>query len=396
MRSEIRRADEAWEVRSAASRWHAAGLLDDARLTAILERYTDDRVRTRAGFRLLFFIFTFSAGWSFLGFVALGFGDLLFDSSDENFHRTIVSLAAVAAAIGAEVATARLRLRRFGVEEALVALAAIWTTLAVVLIADDAPGRVLAVTIGALLASLGGVAAWRWGVPLTGALAAGGTFLALYPLPGARPLWIGAGLALGVASFLGSSEARLGPAHRRRLDEVFVVAVAALYAAVHVAGLTSDLFSLFTRHSDLTAGVPFTLRALAWMAMTALPLALLAAGLSRRDRLAMALGALLALATAASAADALDLGPPWLVLGVAGGILVGLALGLRRWIGSRPGRVLGGFTDRTLAGSEGGRSLLELAATVAAFTPEARSVGDAGGFRGGGGDFGGGGASGEF
>jgi len=396
MRGEIRRADEAWEVRSAASGWHSAGLVDDARLTAILERHDDDRVRTRTGFRLLFFVFTFAAGWSFLGFVALGIGNLLFDNSEKGFMEAVSLLAAVGAACGAEWATWKLRLRRFGVEEALVALATIWAALALLLFTGDASGRVEAMAIGALLAIAGAAAAVRWGVPLTGALAAGGGFLALYALPGARLLWIGAGLGLGVAAFMGALDGRLGPAHRRRLDEVFVVAVVALYAAVHVAGLSSDLFALFTRRSGLTADVPFELRAFAWAAMTAIPIALLAAGLRRRDRLALALGALLALATAASAADALDLGPPWLVLGVAGALLLLLALGLRRWIGSRPGRVLAGFTDRALAGSEGKRSLLELAATVAAFTPEARAAGMPEGFRGKGGDFGGGGASGEF
>jgi Zn-dependent protease with chaperone function len=130
--------------------------------------------------------------------------------------------------------------------------------------------------------------------------------------------------------------------------------------------------------------------------MAVLPAALVALGVARRDRLALALGALLAIATSISAADALDLEPVWLLLVAGGAILVGIALALRRLFAARPDRVAAGFTDRPLFEPDGGRSFLELAAVLATMSPAPRPPGGERGFEGGGGEFGGGGASGKF
>jgi hypothetical protein len=397
VRPEIRAADERWELLEAARAWRDGGAIDDAELAAIRARHPDDRRRSRPGFRLLFFLFTLFAGQAAWAFVMTLFGFSLFGRHEIVFAGAFALLAALAA-VAAEWATAVHRLRGFGVEEGLVALALGGALAAIVLLLSalhlrDWP----ALVVGAgSFAALAVAALWRWAMPLTGALAAAALFAALYGVPGARALWIVAGCGLAVAAWHGAAGERLGPAHRRRCDEIFVVATLALYGAVHVAGMASDRFGWWTRTSGLTREVPGLGRLAAWLAMTAVPAALLAVGLRRRDRLALALGALLALATLASGADALDLGPGWLVLLAGGTALAGAALLLRRVFAGRPGRTAAGFTDRPLFEPDGGRSFLEIAAVLATLSPAPRPPAPPAGFEGRGGDFGGGGASGKF
>jgi MFS family permease len=397
MRDEIRRADAQREVVATAEAWRRAGAIDDAALAAIRARHPDDRRRSRAGFRLLFFLFTLLGGLATFGFAMalLGLGMM---RGDQAKVAALLVVAAVVAALAADALTRIHRLRELGVEEGLIALALGWALVAIVLGADLAglAGESALFARAAAFALLAAAAAWRWAPPLAGVLAAGALFAALYGLPAARLLWILAGALLAWLARRGAGDERVAVAHRRRLDEAFVVAVAALYLAVHVAGISSDWFAWLTRRSGLTREISLELRALAWAAMTALPAALLAAGIRRRDRLQLALGGLLALATAASAADALALEPAWLVLTGAGVLLLAGVVALRRLLAARPNRTVGGFTDRALYEPDGRRSFLELAATLAALSPAPRPTEPEPGFRGRGGDFGGGGASGKF
>jgi len=397
VRPEIRAADESWEVLAAARAWHGAGAIDDAELAAIRARFVDDRRRSRPGFRFLFFVFTLFAGQAAWAFVMTLVGVALAGRHELVLAGQLAVLAAFAAG-GAEWATTAQRLRRFGVEEGLVALGLGWAGGAIVLSLGaldlrDWPALFLGAGAFAVVAA---GALWRWATPLTGLLAAGALFAALYALPGARWLWIVAGAVVAWLSWRTSVDARVGPAHRRRADEILVVAVLALYAAVHVAGLRSDWFGWLRRESHLTSDVPELWRAAAWTAMAALAATLLALGVARRDRLALSLGALVGVVTAVSAIDALDLEPVWLLL-VAGGLtLIAAALVLRRIFASRAERIAGGFTDRALYEADGDRSFVELAATLVALSPAPRPSEPPPGFAGEGGDFGGGGASARF
>jgi hypothetical protein len=397
MRDEVRRADERREVVAAAEAWREAGAIDEVALAAIRTRYADDRRRSRAGFRLLFFLFTLFGGLAAFGFVMALLGAGLV-GDDQTTVAALLVVAAVAAALAADALTRTHRLREFGVEEGLMALALGWGLGAIALVTDLAglDGEIALFAGAAAFCGLAVAAAWRWAPPLSGIVAAGALFAALYALSAARLLWILAGALLALLARRSAADERVAVAHRRRLDEVFVVAILALYAAVHAAGIAGDWFGWLTRRSALTREVAPELRALAWAAMSLLPLFLLAAGIRSRDRLALALGGLLALATAASAADALDLAPLWLVLCGAGALLLALAVGLRRLLAARPERTAAGFTDRALYEPGRRRSFLELAATLAALSPAPRPAEPEPGFRGGGGDFGGGGASGEF
>jgi len=130
--------------------------------------------------------------------------------------------------------------------------------------------------------------------------------------------------------------------------------------------------------------------------MVALPAGLVGWGLRERDALSLTLGALLGTATGATALIELDAGPTWLRWMVGGAALVASALAVRRRFGGRPRRTVAGFTDLALFEPERTAGLVEMAAAVAAFTPEVRTSPEREGLRGEGGEFGGGGASGEF
>jgi len=400
MRVELRRADERHEVLRAAAAWRAEGVIDDDAAAAIRARYPDDRRRARPAFRVLFLLFTLLAGQSIWGFGALFVGITGSGSAGgKAFHLTLLALMAAAAAAVATYAIGALRLRGFGVEEGLVALAVGFETGALGLALDlaGAGERTILGLLGANLAAVGLAVAWRWGILASGALAAGGLFLALAMTPWPRFAWIvGAALIVPIARRLASSE-RAAPAHRRRADEAFAVALAVLYFAVHPARLVGRGFRLGATGVDGGEPLAELLTALAWCAIFALPAGLLALGLARRDRLALALGALGLLASTVSALDALDAGPAWALL-LGGGVLLGaLALTLRAAFDRAADRVLAGFTDRPL-GADAQGHWLELAATLAALAPAPapRRVEPAAGFEGEGGEFGGGGASTRF
>jgi MFS family permease len=398
LRAELRDADARWEVARAARAWSEAGVIDEPTRAVIAERYADDRRRSKPAFRALFLLFTLLAGlalWWF-GAIVLGFQPLR--HSDALASAALLLVFAAGAALGAEAATAIGRLRRHGVEEGLVALALLLGAggVAQALDAAEIARRPLLTILAISVAAAAAAAAWRWGTPGCGAISAAGLFGALYLAPGARGLWIAAGTLVAVVGHRWAALPRAAVAHRRRVEEAAVVAVGALYAAVHAAGLRSDLFGVFDRTSALTRSVAPAATALAWAAMFALPVALLVAGVGRRERLPLALGGLLLAASSASAADALDLRPAWLVLLAAGAIAFGAALALRRLFSGVPGRIAGGFTDGPLYDMEGRRSWLEIAGALAVLTPEPRSEPPEPEFRAGGGGFGGGGASGEF
>ena len=397
MRSDLRRADERWEVTRAAAAWLAAGAIDASAAAVIRERHPDDRRRARPAFRLLFFLLTLFAGQGIWGFGALTVG-VGFAGDAADGHAVLLWLLAAAAAGAARYSIHALRLRGFGVEEGLAALAIGFEATALLLSLDQLglSERTVAAAIGWNLALLGLAVAWRWGLPASGALAAGALFFALALTPWARALWLLAALALLPAARALGRSGWAAPAHRARADEVFAVAAVALYLGAHRADGVARAFALVAdrsaRGAELT-GLPL---AGAWLAMVALPAALIVRGWRRRDRLELALGALGALATGASAVHALALRPAWAVLLGAATLLGALAFLLRARFGRSPERVFAGFTDGPLYEADGRRSWLEIAATLAALSPEARRAEAPRGFEGGGGEFGGGGATSEL
>lgn len=390
MRAELRRSDEHHEIARAAEAWLDGGAIDETTAAAIRARHPDDRRRTRPAFRALFFLLTVLAGLGFWGFAAAFVSVPLSGSTP---HAVVLALLAAAAAVGAQVAIGPLRLWRFGVEEGLAALALGFGigALGLALDAADAPEEVVLVLLGSALAAGATIVAFRWAMPLAGLAAVAGALIAVRQLPAPRLAWTLAAAALAVVAHrIARSDAAPVAAvgHRRRAEEARAAGLFALYWAVHPTVATARFFD----SEPLVGGAS----ALAWASIVVLPVGLLALGIVRRGRVDLALGALLALATGASAIDALDLEPAWAVLLVSAAALGGIAFAVRAQLGAAPGRTLGGFTDRELLAASESASWLELGATLAALAPAPRPIEPDRALQGRGGEFGGGGASSEF
>jgi hypothetical protein len=236
------------------------------------------------------------------------------------------------------------------------------------------------------------LAAWRWGVPALGTVAAASAFLMLAWWPGARIAWILLGAVLVLPLLRGSVSARLAPSHRQACDTALVTVLLALYVALHLGSFDSGLLE-----AELWAGFHGvdTVRSMRWFfvfATAAMPVSLLLSGLWSRRPLLLRSGIVFSVASLITLRLYVHVAPLWVVLAISGGIAVALAMLLYRYLRSGPGSERHGFTAEPVAERRSPAAVLEvgLAAGLAPASPE---KGDEARFRGGGGEFGGGGAS---
>lgn len=403
MRAEIAAADRRFAVRRAAAAWRKAGEIDAPAESAIAALYADDRVRTSPIFRALFFVFTwfgFSTAYG-LGLAFLAAAGMDWESGGLFASLNILAGAVMLAVV--EFLTAARRLRRFGIEEAGAWIGAsylagglLWLLAKQVALEFD-----LLLVVGAwLVATLATLVVWRWATPGMGFVAAVALFVGLSQMPANHLLCLlVAGLSAVPLATL-SRAARISPEHRQHLGEAFVVAVVMFYFGVHVGVVESRLFALMRLGgggllANATSEAPAALVALSQLAMIAVPVLLLVAGVRWRFRPALGLGLVAALATISTFVARAHLQPVWLVLLVGGGLAIAGALLVRRLFVRCPGTEWRGLTPLALTEERESLQTLEIAATLATLTPAARQV-EAGGFAGGGGDFGGGGASAKF
>ncbi len=247
MRREIAAADRQFVVRRAASAWRKAGKIDAAAEAAIAALYADDRVRTSRIFRILFFVFAwfgFSTAYGF-GLVFLSAAGL--DWNDTAVFAAVNMLTGVAVLAATELLTGKMKLRRFGIEEACVWIGSsyllgggLWWLLE----GFDAGFSLLLVAGSWVTAALATLIVWRWATPGMGAVAALAIFAALSQAPANHLLWL---LVAGLLAWpLGtlSIAAHVSPEQRKRFGEAFVVFVAMFYFAVHVAVIEARLFTL--------------------------------------------------------------------------------------------------------------------------------------------------------
>ena len=391
MRPEIVEADRRFAVRRAAAGWQRAGAVTPEARREIDALHADDRVRTGGWFRLLFFLFTWVAAAGAFGLLELVLAAHEWPAGV--WTVVLLALAAAAAAATEHLQGAR-RLRRYGVEEAIGWLAVACAVGAVVALTYgvlEVGDRVCLAAVGAAVAGAASAAAHRWGLPLAGAAAAAGLLAALAQLPGGRWWWIALAPPLAwAAERLAESPATVPP-HRARAREGWWVALAALYAAVHVESVARGGWDLAPAATPLPTGT--LLAVAAWTAMLLLPVLLLATGLATRRRPRLDAGLLALAATAATAVAELAPDPLWPVLLAAGLLVVGLAFVLRRAFRRAPGGTLRGWTSEPLFDDADRAAALELAGVAAALSPAAREQPAEAGFSGGGGEFGGGGAS---
>jgi len=374
------------EVRHAARAWRRAGAIDDATLAAVEARYAAPWPPFSPVWSGLTFIFVSIAVVGVFVFLASGF-------------RSVGPVSFLLAA-GLPFVTERLRASPSAAAAASGGAAAFWAASCLFLgVADLYRFGPAAITPALAAAALAfGLGTWRWGYPAFALFASVFVFLLLARSVEGRLLWLVAGALLAAACLPLLDRPALSPSHRTGAAAALSVAVAALYSAVNLHSLDHGSIESLFRWRDQTVPVPLPLRAAAALATAALPAALILFGIRSRRRLLLDLGMAAAALSLVTLRYYVRLAPLWVLLTLAGAALIGLALGVHRWLDRSPGRQRRGFTGDALYEDEDRQRALSVAATALTLGPEPASPAktEPGAFRGGGGVSGGGGSSGSF
>jgi hypothetical protein len=379
MRADAARADRAHAVRTAADGWRRAGAIDATTLLAIAAVYPDDRVRLGLGFRVLAGLAAFVGAGAFAGLLASVFLP----------GATILNLGlAVLFTVATEVQIGRLRRAQAGAEYATAILAASSAGIAWLSISDS-PSIGL-VCCGFAMAFA--VAAWRWGYALFAALAAVFVLLACSQGNLSRAVWLVLGCA-ALTLILGSGRSpRWPPAHRRCFAAAGLVFLAGAYVATNLYSLDRRWVEVFQEGGVVAAGAWARRAAIAGTIL--MPPIVLCLGGRFRERGFLAAGALFTSASLVTLRHYHPIGPWWLSLILGGAGCLALAVALRRWLDSGPGRERRGFTAEPLFEDRRMVEAAQAAATLVAMSSGPRGAPEAP-FDGGGGRSGGGGATGR-
>ncbi|HSS50722.1 MAG TPA: hypothetical protein VLX28_17420 [Thermoanaerobaculia bacterium] len=396
MTPDCERADRNAAVRAAGRSWLRAGAIDEAALKAIEAAVPDDRARLGPVFRVLLFVVTIFAITSGLGFVAM----VLQMGRAEALLAAFGFVAGAGLAFATDYQIVQMRRSQGGTEGATSLLAisylmgaVTWFTLDYFKSRSLEELAVLSLA-GALLAA---VAAWRWGYFLYAGVATAALLVALACLPFGRLLWIALPLVATPFLLRLSESSSLPPAHRSSFTAALVVALVGLYFAVHLGSWEWQWIEEIGGGARIMR--PAQRDVLWWLSVAAtalVPLVLLGLGLRGRRYLLLILGAGTAVASLVTLRWYVHLAPLWIVLTASGAALVGLVLGLRRWLDAGPGKERGGFTAEPLFQDLARQRILEMGAAVGSLSPEARNLHEEPKFEGHGGQFGGGGSSAGF
>jgi hypothetical protein len=393
MRPEAIGWERAAEVDSAARGWRRAGAIDEATHQRIREAFPDPCVTPGAVWRVLtggmvaaIVLCTFAAA-------ALG----LWRSSTA--MQILLLLWGAACLVATEVLEASPRSARRGAAGATSVLGVGFFLLGLGLVlvesvrlhGDDAIDLLL---VAAVLTC--GLAAWRWGSPLFAGLGGVVLFCSLARLPHGRILWLLAGAALTGLAAWGLDEVRLAPSHRIGAAVLTVVGIGAVYAAANVYSLDEASLEHLARLAPGREDLPRSARLAAAAATALLPLAVLAWGLRSRRTFLLDTGIVLLALSLVTVRQYVHVAPLWVVLILAGALLVVLALAVERALRRARDGEIAGFTADPLFSDERRQQVLQIVPAVAAFTPEARTPAPDPGFAGEGGRFGGGGAQEKF
>ena len=385
MRADAAEADRRQAVREAAAGWLRAGAIDEETRARIDAAYPDDRHRLSRSIRVLLGFFTFVALQAAFGLVML----LMPGSPGPDAVGTLMLLYGLALAAVTEFQIGPGRRRQGGTEAATAFLALIFIIGGFALLSDGSLHATLAVATVVLAA-----AAWRWGYPLAAAASAGCILFLLARTPMGRALWALGGL-VALPLFAAGGSVALPPSLRAAVRAAAGVLLLGAYAALHIGSWDQGAIEDMAAGATHGAAPPLALRPLAMAATALLPLAVALFGVRRRDPALIRVGALLVLASAVTLRFYVSVAPLWVVLIASGTVIILAVLALRRWLHSGPGRERGGFTVEPLFEDEERRSLIEVAAKAAVFTPQAAAAPEWQ-LRPGGGQFGGGGATGQY
>jgi hypothetical protein len=393
MRPEAIGWERAAEVHAAARGWRRAGAIDEATHERIREAFPDPCVTPGAVWRVLtggmvaaIVLCTFAAA-------ALG----LWRSSTA--IQVLLLLWGVACLVATDVLEASPRSARRGAAGATSVLGVGFFLLGLGLVLVEStrlPGDdvVDVLLVAAVLTC--GLAAWRWGSPLFAGLGGGALFCSLARLPHGRILWLMVGAALTGLAAWRFDEVRLAPSHRIGAAVLTVVGIGAVYAAANVYSLDEGSLEHLARIAPSREDLPRGARLAAAAATALLPLAVLAWGLRSRRILLLDTGIVLLALSLVTVRHYVHVAPLWVVLILAGALLVVLALAVERALRRARSGEIAGFTADPLFSDERRQQVLQIVPVVTAFTPEARAPAPDPGFAGEGGRFGGGGAQEKF
>jgi len=384
VRPDAVRADRFKSVRDAAGAWQKAGVIPAEARARIAALYPDDRRRLHWALALLAGAATFAGATALVVSIMLGVSP-----RNDAVAGVFFAAFAVAFTYATELQTGRLRRANAGAELATAILAPCMATIAVLVAIDAAEtGAICAVAAVGFAAG-----AFRWGFATLATLSSIFTLLALSRAPMGRLWWIAACLvAIGWAVPRARLE-RIAPAHRRCLRVVFAAALLGLYLAVHYDGVREGTLELGVGDSAWVAGSAILVVSAVVTAL--LPVVLLAFGIQRRDKVALAIGALLTGVSLGTWRYHLGWPPTWVTLTLGGVACFVTAILVRRFLDRAPEREWRGITADPLFDDPAHAAALRVAAMATTLGHAPQATADRP-FQAGGGISGGGGADGQF
>ena len=214
---------------------------------------------------------------------------------------------------------------------------------------------------------------------------------------GGRLAWIALPLVVGPLLLRGSESPRLPPVHRAACTVALAVALLGLYGAFNLVAYDLVLLERFVPDRPQGRFWPVPgVRAVAIAGTALVPLVYLALGLRSRRAVVRLTGVGAAAASLVTLRYYVHFAPLWVGRALSGGLLIAVALLLRRFLDSGPDHERGGFTAEPLFADPDRLRLLEAGAAILSLSPAARPAHDEPKFTGGGGSFGGGGSSSDF
>jgi uncharacterized membrane protein YgcG len=389
MRADLATAERNAAVRRAAAAWREAGVIDEPALARIVGLFPDDRVRAGVAFRILFGFFTVVAGFAVCGLFAVG-----------GFEKEAPLVVGVGAALATEVLVGLARRREGGIEEGTAFLTLVMLSIGVTLNLPASSHRFetgLRVALAVATVVCAAIVR-RWGMPTYAGIGAAGVYLLLAQTSIGPGLWVLLPLVTAPLLLGGARSSSLAPAGREACSWALVVSLAAVGIATNLAAAQHHWIAHLDvdSHAFPDAGLAPWLYTLYTIGTAVLPLLLIALAVRLRDRVVLWCGTATVVASLVTLRYYVHLAPLWLELIAGGAVVIAVVLLLRRWLDSGPRRERGGFTAQPSFSSGERTRLIEVAATIAAFTPPAQAVGPHRGFEGRGGEFGGGGASDSF
>ena len=401
MRAYDAAAEEAARARDLLKDWAGEGLLTEAQYRLMEQETVCELRRTNIFLRLVLFLFTL---------IIVGAGGALFyvvflPRPGSQGTGVFLLIGAAVTYVGAELAAARARLYRYGIEEALAACSIGLLCLGMQLtlfeggVFPRTSGMEVLVPVAGVIASL-----WIWyRFGLWYALPAAMIFAVWLPSH-----WTASGEAHhSIVAVLYAAALCAVIAVRRRhrftyLNYDYSIAEALLwlgiYLAINLQLSHVDFLGRWWRGSRTLIELSPPFYWATWVLIWCLPPVIIVRGLRQKDRFVIAIGGLAAVLTLATNKPYLG----WqrhtwdpMLLGV---LLIAVALLVRRWLARGPGEIRSGFTARRLSGKD--KAWLNAGITAFGFAtpsvvpPSAHASDPTVQF--GGGDSGGGGASSDF